>query len=92
MRILVVTGSDSASQVEAICNFNPFTATIKKFPGVKVVVGENEVHYKAIRSEHDAESLRGLRYDLIIEDGSFNQERSHVKGALLSVVQRIVLR
>jgi hypothetical protein len=55
--------------------------------------GTTEVHYVPIRSEQDCERLRGLRYDLVIEDASFfDSWRRAEQDLLMSLVRAYVLR
>lgn len=91
MRILVIMGSDHLARSEAGQNSSR-DVVVKMKPSVVVRKGDTEVHYRPIRSSHDVQMFRGQRFDLIIEDCSFNPERSHAKGDWLYELQAMVLR
>ena len=91
MKILVLVGSDMVAQTEARINSGRAVA-FRSRPVVTARLGDTEVCYVPVRQEHDIDRLRGVRFDLIIEDGSFNPECSFVKGELLDIVRRTVLR
>ena len=91
MRILVLVGSDYIAQTEARINSGR-AVVFRSRPFVTARLGDTEVYYVPVRQDHDIDRLRGVRFDLIIEDGSFNPERSFVKGDLLDIVRQTVLR
>lgn len=91
MRILVIMGSDRLARSEAGQNSSR-DVVVKMRPSVVARKGDTEVHYRAIRSSQDVQMFRGQRFDLIIEDCSFNPERSWAKGDLLTQLQIMVLR
>lgn len=91
MRILVITGSDQAAENEALSSSSN-TLSFRRRPTVTLRLGDTEVHYVPVRSERETEKFRGQRYDLTIEDHSFNPERSHEKCRWLRIVQMMVLR
>lgn len=91
MRILVLVGSDYIAQTEARINSGRAVA-FRSRPFVIARLGGTEVYYVPVRQAHDIDRFRGVMFDLIIEDGSFNPERSFVKGDLLDLVRRTVLR
>lgn len=91
MRILVVTGSDIAAETEARSN-SSLTMVFQRQPVVTLRLGDSVVEYVPVRAEYETEKFRGLRYDVIIEDGSFNPERSYDKGRWLHMIKTMVLR
>ena len=90
MRILVVTGSDIAAETEARSN-SSLAMKFTRHP-VRLRLGNSVIEYIPVRAERETEKFRGLRYDLIIEDGSFNPERSYGKGRWLHMIKMMVLR
>lgn len=91
MRILVIMGSDHLARSKADQNSSR-DVVVKMRPSVVVRKGDTEVHYRTIRSSQDVQMFRGQRFDLIIEDYSFNPERSWAKRDLLTQLQIMVLR
>lgn len=91
MRILVLVGSDIAAQREARFNSSR-DVVFRSRPSVVARKGEAEVHYIVMCNDRDADRLRGCRFDLIIEDASFNPGRSHERGRLMDLVRATVLR
>lgn len=91
MRILVITGSEQVAEAEARSN-SSLTMVFQRYPVVTLRLGDSVVEYVPVRAEYETERFRGLRYDVIIEDRSFNPERSYEKGRWLHMIKIMVLR
>lgn len=90
MRILVLVdreihGINAAGAVSS-------DVTVRTRPVTSVSKGDSIVDFRVMRTESDAERLRGLRYDLVIEHESFNFGRSHSVGRAAELAKQIVLR
>ena len=91
MKILVLVNDQKIAEQDARMNSGPnVRVTIR--PNVVVRKEGVEVWYFTVKSANDVERLRGMRFDLLIEDGSFNHERSYEKGRWLDLARMTVLR
>lgn len=90
MRILILVDREVHARESARAVSSEVKVTVG--PRVRVEKGGSVVDFFVLRNENDAERLRGLRYDLVVEHESFNFGRSYIVGAAAELAKQIVLR
>lgn len=91
MRILVVVGPHRRPADAAAYAAGPEVRLYQK-QGILCKGDGSQVVFRSIRSQQDADMMRGTRFDVVLEDLSFNPGRSHRIGDLLAQIKIMVLK
>lgn len=91
MRILIVCDTQMAARDEAHRSCGP-NVTLRMFHDAEVTKDDTVVVYASVYDWHDIHKIRGTRFDMVIEDCSFNPQRRHDRARMLNEVRAQVLR